>query len=160
MNIAAQCRAIGPLFSVGAPLVANAKMAEAVHAATDVLAHAIQAAAPAGRNKLRGSIKAFGVGTGRGVRVGEWYAIPLESGQKPGKGLNKAGIAKVAEWAQYQLGLGPKEARRFAYAWSRWKLRHSVPRKRFFFGTYDRLAPYLQTHYLGRVGLNIVAELS
>jgi len=159
MNFVAQCQATGRLFSSSAGLVAEAQLMQGIARGTDFLAGQIQAAAPVDTGELKKSVRTIGVGAGRGVRVQEWYAIPIEAGQKPGKWLNKKGLEKMTAWGERKLGLDPAAARRFAFAFSWTRRRWGLPKKRFFYGTYDRLVPYIQHHYLGQIASLTVKEL-
>lgn len=158
MNLSTTVKKVGKLFTDEAKRAVIAAAEPQLSAASDFLAGQVQSKAPVGVGKLRQSVVKTGRGLSHGVRVGEWYAIPIEAGQKPAR-LNRKGIEAVALWAQRKLGMDSKEAVSFAFAVSARRARQFRAANKFFYGTYDELKPLLENRYLGPIARRIVEQL-
>lgn len=155
MSFAAQARKIGPIFSAGREAVIKLQMSKAVSAAAERFAAEVRPVTPRATGRLQNLTRVTGIGLGKKVQSGDWYAIPLDRGAK----ASFTKIGPLAAWAGIKLGVSGVEARRAAFAISRKFSREPRKATNFFYGAFDRLAPMLQSQYLAPVGIYIVKEL-
>jgi len=151
----ATVRKIGPIFSASREAVVKLQMAKGVSAAAERFASEVRPVTPRAGGRLQNFTQVTGIGIGKKVQSGDWYAIPLDRGAQ----ASFAKIGPLAQWAGMKLGLSGLEARRAAFAISKSFSREPRKALNFFYGTFDRLAPMLQSQYLAPVGIYIVKEL-
>lgn len=153
----ADVREQGPFFQKAAHERAIDGVVAALPPAAQELADAIRERAPVGATgKLKAKVRV----AGKGLRVrvaltSPPYARVVEAGRKPAF----IPIKRLTQWFATRVGLGNDEARRAAFALSRVRSRSAVPGKKFFFSTFDQLAPRLTAQLLGAFGAAIEREL-
>lgn len=114
----------------------------------------LKAAAPVASGQLQDSIRIehWRNGMGAAVVSDKWQAIPIDSGSEAAF----APIEPVRQWVEVKLGITGDEANRVAHAIVYDHSQLGQEPAKFWWATWDRLVPTLNSRYLDGVGASIV----
>jgi hypothetical protein len=156
MRVTVDVRKAGPFFVAGlAEKVAQTELASSLAAGARTLADEIRSVARRGRTGgLQAGVDVQGSGLDIAVREGRPYGSAIDGGRRPAP----IQIRPLTLWWESK-GLSAPEARRAAFALSRRRLRSSADAHPFFFATFERVAPQIQTAILGPAGAAIVSAV-
>lgn len=114
----------------------------------------LKAAAPVASGQLQDGIRTEHWRNGLGVTVvsDQWQAIPIDSGSEAAF----SPIEPVRQWVEVKLGITGDEANRVAHAIVYDHSQLGQEPAKFWWATWDRLVPTLNSRYLDDVGASIV----
>lgn len=148
----------GPMFSADLrDKVTRDEMTDGIDNALGTLRDAIISNAPKQTGQLKAGIKVAKRKSGGAVVSSKSYGIPVDQGSSPGF-ASRRGVARLQIWAQQALSLDPKRARQAAYAINKAHSRHGIPKREFFYKTFDRIQGSLNRQ-LDPIAAKIVAKL-
>ncbi|MFA5505791.1 MAG: hypothetical protein WC314_19880 [Vulcanimicrobiota bacterium] len=157
MSLEATVNMIGAIWTVEKYQVIREANKEAFPAALRHLERELKSAAPVATGKLQDSINAVHFPDNQGGKVVNemWQGIPIDAGSAAGF----RPVEPIREWVEVKLGITGDEAKRVAHAIA---YDHSLldrdPAK-FWWATFDRMVPVLNSQYLDRVGSSIVKKM-
>lgn len=140
-------RKVGPIFRDAAKQAVNEEVDAGAKGAQEYLGRAIKAKEPSLTGEMARTTVTRGVALARSVRIEARYAIPQEAGWLPASTRARIVLARNT----YKLK-GKRKLIRALKA-------TAIPGKRFFYGTFDQVQPFLASQYLAPVGVGIVKSL-
>jgi hypothetical protein len=135
----------GAVFQPSRGGIVNAEMAKGLAEAAEALSTEIKRVTPVATGRMRAAIRVIpGVGSGKIVQSGEWYATPLDTGTN----ASHVPLAPLEAWVSAKLGLSGVEATRVAVQISKARSRSPQKAKRFFIATYRKTRNFLVKQYI------------
>ena len=157
MNLAARGRKVGKFWGDYRTQVAKKEIARGFKGASSRLVEALKTAAPVAGGELREGIHAEFFRGGMVVKVVQdpWYGIAVDAGAV----ASFSPVQPLVEWVELKIGASGQEAERIAYAIIEDHSKLGRDPQPYWYVTFDKMIPILNSQYLGPVGAAIVKEL-
>lgn len=143
--IRTRTRKSGPVFQPSRGQIVSEEMGKGLAAAAEALSTEIKRVSPVATGKMQAGIRVIpGLGAGKIVQSGEWYATPLDKGTS----ASPVPIKPLVEWVTQKLGLYGVQARQVAFMISKKHKANPQKARRFFIATYRKNRKNLIKQYI------------